>query len=225
MSRAGASCAGSWPAACVAAGPCAGPRGRVETRGRIKNMVMISQRPAEADDRAVPGHWEGDLLVGKDGKTPIATLVERSTRYVMLAKIPNAKAETVAAALAVTVARLPAHLWRSLTWDQGRKWPATNPSASPPASPSTSATPTAPGSAAPTRTPTACYASTSPKAPACASTAKTTSTGPPSPSTAAPVKHWTGTHQPNASPHSSLQPPVESARINRPTATLGCRLK
>jgi transposase, IS30 family len=97
------------------------PHGRLETRGRIPHMIMISQRPAEADDRAVPGHWEGDLLVGKDGKSHIATLVERSTRYVMLAKIANAKAETVTAALAETVTRLPAHLWRSLTWDQGRE--------------------------------------------------------------------------------------------------------
>jgi IS30 family transposase len=97
------------------------PGRRLERRGRIPNMVMISERPAEAADRAVPGHWEGDLLVGKDGKSHIATLVERSTRYVMLAKIPNAKAETVNAALAQLITRLPEHLWRSLTWDQGRE--------------------------------------------------------------------------------------------------------
>jgi transposase, IS30 family len=97
------------------------PQGRLETRGRIKDMVMISERPAEAADRAVPGHWEGDLLTGKANKSHIATLVERSTRYVMLVKIPNAKAEFVAAALAEAVTRLPAHLWRSLTWDQGKE--------------------------------------------------------------------------------------------------------
>jgi len=100
------------------------PQGRMDRRARIANMVMISERPAEADDRAVPGHWEGDLLVGKDHKSQIATLVERSTRYVMLAKIPNPKAETVAAALAELVTRLPTHLWRSLTWDQGTEMAA-----------------------------------------------------------------------------------------------------
>jgi IS30 family transposase len=95
------------------------PRGRAETRGKIPGKLMISQRPAEAADRAVPGHWEGDLIVGKDNKSYIATLVERSTRYVMLAQIDDGRAETVAAALVRQAATLPAHLWRSLTWDQG----------------------------------------------------------------------------------------------------------
>jgi IS30 family transposase len=95
--------------------------GRSDTRGRITDMVLISDRPAEIEDRAVPGHWEGDLIIGKDGKSAIATLVERSTRYVMLAKVTDQRAETLRAALTPLILRLPEHLRRTLTWDQGKE--------------------------------------------------------------------------------------------------------
>jgi IS30 family transposase len=95
------------------------PQGRLAKRGQISNMITISERPAEVEDRAIPGHWEGDLVIGKDNKSAIATLVERSTRYVLLAKIADQRAETVRQALVERVATLPQHLWRSLTWDRG----------------------------------------------------------------------------------------------------------
>lgn len=96
------------------------PQGRVERRGKIANMVMISKRPAEAEDRAVPGHWEGDLLMGAGNRSAIATLVERSTRYVLLGRLGRTHdAATVRTALGERIQTLPEHLWRSLTWDQG----------------------------------------------------------------------------------------------------------
>jgi IS30 family transposase len=86
--------------------------------GPIPDAISIRERPAEAEDRAVPGHWEGDLIVGSHSSS-IATLVERQSRYVLLLKIEDRRAATVAKALARTIRRLPMHLRRSLTWDRG----------------------------------------------------------------------------------------------------------
>ena len=93
---------------------------KADSRGQIPDMVPIRERPASVEDRAVPGHWEGDLVAGSNNSY-MATLVERHTRYVMLAKIPSRDTETVINALIKQANKLPRELYQSLTWDRGKE--------------------------------------------------------------------------------------------------------
>jgi transposase, IS30 family len=95
-------------------------RGTRDGRGRLPGMVNISERPAEAEDRAVPGHWEGDIILGESGRSAVGTLVERTTRLVLLLHLEGGRsADQVDAAMRKAIATLPAELRRSITWDQG----------------------------------------------------------------------------------------------------------
>jgi len=96
---------------------------KTEDHGRITDTVSISERPATAEDRAVPGHWEGDLLFGNQS-SQIVTLVERHTRYVMLVKVASKDTETVISALIKNARKLPQELYKSLTWDRGKEMAA-----------------------------------------------------------------------------------------------------
>ena len=96
------------------------PRSRGARPERIKDMVMISERPAEVADRAVPGHWEGDLVIGANSRSAVGTLVERTSRYMLLLHLPDDHgAEAVDTAMRKAIAKLPGELFRTITWDQG----------------------------------------------------------------------------------------------------------
>ena len=98
------------------------PRSRLERRGHIPGMVNISDRPAEVADRAVPGHWEGDLIIGQNHGSAVGTPVERTTRYVLLLHLPDGReAIKVNEAMKQAIAGLPSELVRTITWDQGRE--------------------------------------------------------------------------------------------------------
>jgi IS30 family transposase len=97
-------------------------QGFVQRRGKIPDMVMISERPAEVADRAVPGHWEGDLIIGANHASAVGTLVERSTRFVLLMHLGRDRgALGVEEAMKKAIASLPGELVRSVTWDQGQE--------------------------------------------------------------------------------------------------------
>lgn len=97
-------------------------QGRNPDRGQLNDMVTISERPAEVADRAVPGHWEGDLILGSLNRSAIGTLVERTTRYVMLLHLPNGHgAVEVERAMTEAIAKMPSRLFRTLTWDRGKE--------------------------------------------------------------------------------------------------------
>jgi IS30 family transposase len=148
-----------------------------QRKNRIPEMVNISQRPAEAEDRAVPGHWEGDLLIGKLNQSAIGTLVERSTGYTMLVQLPDGyKPEQVAPALAAKIQTLPQAVRQSLTWDQGpemRDWKQVRVAAD---IAIFFCDPHAPWQRG-TNENTACCANTSPKAATCRCTPRRTWTG------------------------------------------------
>lgn len=97
-------------------------RGRHEKRGTFPDMVMISERPPEVEDRAVPGHWEGDLILGANNRSAIGTLVERTTRFVLLLHLPeDRRPETLREAMTTAIKTLPDAIRRSITWDQGKE--------------------------------------------------------------------------------------------------------
>jgi hypothetical protein len=154
------------------------PRGHrvMNGRGQLRGTLNIRERPAEANDRAVPGHWEGDLLMGKRMHA-MATLVERKTRFVMLITLPDGHAaDIVADALAAKIVELPAQLRRSITWDQGKEMAAHARFRVKTGVPIYFCDPRTPWCAVATRTPTVCSASTSPNAPRSRTTAKRIST-------------------------------------------------
>jgi IS30 family transposase len=165
------------------------PRGRVENTGQLRDMVMISQRPAEVADRAVPGHWEGDLIIGKDCRSAVGTLVERATRYVLLLHLPAGRdAHLVEQAMRQAITGLPGELTRTITWDQGEEMAYHADFTIATGIPVYFCDPHKPWRADPTRTSTGCCASTCPKQPTYPCTPPLTLLAPPAASTTGPAR-------------------------------------
>jgi len=149
--------------------------GKSEGWGRISDMVMISERPAEVADRAVPGHWEGDLIMGKYNRTAVGTLVERTTRYVLLLHLPDGRGpEAVEAAMRTAISSLPGEMFRTITWDQGKEMHRHAAFTVATGIPIYFCDPHSPWQRGPMRTPTAYCANTCPKGRTSRPTAKKT---------------------------------------------------
>jgi IS30 family transposase len=143
-----------------------GPNPGRGSRGRLKDIVSISERPAEVEDRAVPGHWEGGLILGRGGKSQVATIVERTTRFTLLVPLPtDRKAHTVRDAFASKIVEVPVYLRRSLTWDQGKEMAAHADFKVATDIDMHFCDPHSPWSTAPTRTRTGCSGNTCPAGP------------------------------------------------------------
>ena len=160
------------------------PRSRLHHGGRIRDMVMLSERPAEANSRMVVGHWEGDLIIGKDGKSAVGTIVERTTRFLILFHLADGRdARRIDDALRGAVATLPAGAFRSIAWDQGREMANHAEFTATTGIPVFFCDPHTPWQRGSTRTPTAWSANTCRRGPTSAATTPPTSSSSPRAST------------------------------------------